>query len=55
MALVQGGVGAEAVEVALPRDVVHPDVLAAGEDDVQGVVAVGAEALLQLDQLSGIG
>jgi len=48
VALVDGGVGGEKVEVHLVVDVVEQRALAAGEDDGERVVVEGAELVLEL-------
>ena len=51
VALVHGGVGREAVEVALAVDVPDPDALAADQHDVERLVVVRAETGLDRDQV----
>ena len=51
VALVDGGVGGQAIEIAIAVDVVHPDALGALDDDVERVVVVGAVAVLELDEV----
>ena len=51
--LVHGGVGGEEVHVPLPVHVREPDPLALRADDVEGVVVVGAVAVLLLDEGPG--
>jgi hypothetical protein len=49
VALVDGGVGGEAVEVAFAVDVGDPGAAGALDDDVEGMVVVGAVEVFEFD------
>ena len=53
VALVDGGVGGEEVEVAAAFDVVDPDALGALDDDIERLVVVGAVLVFEPDVLGG--
>jgi hypothetical protein len=51
VALVDGRVSRQTVEIAAALDIPDPDALAPFEDDVDRLIVVGAEPVLELDQL----
>ena len=51
MALIDGGVGGEAIEVALPFHVEDPGAFRAFDDDVEGMIVVRAVGLFERDEL----
>ena len=53
MALVDRGIGRQAVEVAVAVDVPDPDALAARQDHVERLVVVRAEPMLGRDEIVG--
>ena len=55
MALVDGGIGGQAVEITLAVDVVHPDTLGTLDDDVERVIIVRSMLVFQLNQVMGAG
>jgi hypothetical protein len=55
VALVDGGIGRKAVQVARAVHVPDPDALAARQHHVERVVVVGPQLVLQVDQLLGGG
>jgi hypothetical protein len=50
VALVDRGIGRQAIEVLVAVDVVDPGAFAARDDHVEGVVVVGAVLLFQVDE-----
>ena len=54
VALVDGRVGAQEVEVLAAFDVVHPDPLGLADDDVEGVVVVGAVEVFDQDEVFAV-
>jgi hypothetical protein len=53
--LIDGRVGGQAVEVLATLDVPHPNAFAAVENDIQGRVVVGSEAVFEGDVFLGLG
>ncbi len=54
VALVDGRIGAQEIQVLPALDVVHPDALGLGDDDVQGVVVVGPVQVLDGDEVLAV-
>jgi hypothetical protein len=55
MALVDGRIGSQAVEITLAVDVVHPDTLGALDDDVEGMIVVRSMLVFEVNQVLGTG
>ena len=55
MALVDGGIGSQAVEITLAVDVVHPHALGTLDDDVERVVIVRSMLVFEVNQVLGTG
>ncbi len=53
VALVNGGVGGQAIEIAAAFDVIDPHALGALEHDVEGIVVVRSELVFQVDEVLG--
>ena len=51
VALVDGGIGGQAIEVALAFDVVDPDALGALDDDVERMIVVSSVIFFELDEI----
>ncbi len=54
VALVDGRIGAQEIEVLLALDVPHPDPLGLADDDVQGVVVVGPVEVFDEDEVLAV-
>ena len=54
VALVDGGIGGEAIEVALTFDVVNPNALSAIDDNVEGMIVVSSVFFFELDEILGL-
>ena len=54
VALVDGRIGAQEVEILAAVDVAHPDPLGFADDDVQGMVVVGAVDIFDLDEILAV-
>ncbi len=54
MALVDGRIGAQAVQVLVPFDIVHPDALGLVDDDVEGMVVVGPVEIFDADEFLAV-
>src|SRR5208337_373548 len=51
MALVDGGIGGQAIEIALAVHVVYPDAFGTLDDHIERTIVVGAKTLFQRNQL----
>src|SRR5664279_5681 len=54
VSLVDGGVGSEAIEIAIPFHVVNPDPFGAFDNNVERMVVVGSVAVFKLDKIFGL-
>src|ERR1017187_4253203 len=54
VSLVDGGVGSQAIEIAIPFHVINPDPFAAFDDNVERMVVVGSVAVFKLDKIFGL-
>src|SRR6266404_7742638 len=53
VALIDGRIGGEAVEVTVAFGIPHPDALAARQNDADRLVVIGAKAQLSRDEIIG--
>ena len=51
--LIDGGVGSQAIEVALAFDVINPDAFGALDHDVERMIVVGSVLFFQIDKVLG--